>query len=86
MLLIFDPIELENPEDDWYYNNDDNFDIPEDYEPTEADETSGAVGYIVASSKNKKRPIVNQESEVIEEQVIEPEPVDDEFSELEIST
>ena len=32
VLFIFDPIELENPEDDWYYNNNDNFDIPEDYE------------------------------------------------------
>jgi hypothetical protein len=39
VLLIFDPIELENPEDDWYYNNNDNFDIPEDYETVEASPT-----------------------------------------------
>ena len=40
MLAIFDPIELENPEDDWYYNNDDNFDVPEDYEETESSPTT----------------------------------------------
>ena len=32
VLLIFDPIELENPEDDWYYNNNEDFNIPDDYE------------------------------------------------------
>ena len=31
VLLIFDPIELENPEDDWYYNNNEDFNIPDDY-------------------------------------------------------
>jgi hypothetical protein len=32
--MIFDPIELEDPEDDWYYNNNENFVIPADYDET----------------------------------------------------
>ena len=32
VLSIFDPIELEEPEYDWYYNRSEDF-LPEDYEP-----------------------------------------------------
>jgi hypothetical protein len=55
--MIFDPIELEDPEDDWYYNNNEDFVVPDDYESVEASPNSrSSIGSGYARvTKSKKR-------------------------------
>lgn len=66
--MIFDPIELENPEDDWYYNNNEDFNIPDDYEEeNQVIEPEQEAGSSAGYTKVQK-PKVGQEEEPTEEE------------------
>jgi hypothetical protein len=72
VLLIFDPIELENPEDDWYYNNNEDFAITDDYEEDDdfvepEQETGTGAGYIKVQ-KPRVRQDESAEEEIIPEE------------------